>query len=59
MKTKGEFETAKEMYRKALRMNNSDSYARIELMKLNIITEPRVAGPLDDALVELGSKIVK
>jgi hypothetical protein len=59
MKAKGEFETAKKMYRKALLMNSSDGYAKTEISKLNVITEPRVVGSLDDILVRLASKTAK
>lgn len=59
MKTKGEFETAKTMYKKALELNDTDDYARHELTKLNMITDPKVNQEVEKLLINLADQKVK
>lgn len=56
MKTKGEFETAKELYGKAIQLNNKDPYPKFELAKLNVITTEEINEDLQDVIVKLSEQ---
>ena len=56
MKTKGEFETAKEMYQKAIEMNDEDTYSKEELAKLEIFTQAAISSEIDEILVDLAER---
>ncbi len=53
MKARGDFETAKEMFGRALAIDGECRYARDELDKLNAFTEPQTAVALEDWIVDL------
>lgn len=56
MKSKGEFETAKLLYSRAIKIEGCDPYARAELTKLNAITNEKVARGLDELLLEIANQ---
>lgn len=56
MKTKGEFETAKMMYGRALEMNENDTYSKNELTKLNAITDPKVEEEVERVIIKLAEQ---
>jgi len=55
MKVKGEFETAKKLYRRAVAIED-DNYTRNELLKLSIITNKKMTECLEGLLIELGGQ---
>lgn len=59
LKSKGNFETAKQMYKRALELNASDLYTKSELIKLDTITDPEIVEELERVLIELSEKTVK
>eukprot|EP00826_Nyctotherus_ovalis_P027891 TRINITY_DN2186_c0_g3_i9.p1 TRINITY_DN2186_c0_g3~~TRINITY_DN2186_c0_g3_i9.p1 ORF type:complete len:179 (+),score=64.02 TRINITY_DN2186_c0_g3_i9:694-1230(+) len=56
MKTKGEFEVAKEMYGNAIQINDKDPYPKQELAKLDLITKDNVNEELQDIIVKLSEQ---
>lgn len=59
MKSKGEFETAKMMYGRALEMNEKDAYSRNELTKLNAITDPNIDKEVERVIIKLAEQRAK
>lgn len=55
MKAKGEFETAKKLYKRAIIIEN-DPYSKGELIKLNVITNENMSKCLEDLALELAKK---
>ena len=59
MKKKGEFETAKQMYRRALEMDRKNPYANQELIKLIAITEEKMAANLNELILEISERRIR
>jgi len=56
MKAKGEFETAKMMYERALEINENDMYLKKELTKLNAITDPKIEEEVERVIIKLAEQ---
>ena len=52
MKSKGEFESARQMYKKSLELKD-DRYCKSEIAKLDLITNKDISITLQDAIVEM------
>ena len=58
-KVKGEFEAAKEKYRKALLLDEKNDYAMNELTKLEYFMEPQTESTVDEFVVNMYERKVE
>ncbi len=56
MKAKGEFQTAKELYLKALSLDENDVYSRNEIAKIDLMTYPPTEKAVEDFIIAVAEE---